>query len=87
MLDKPTFVSVKDYVLNYGTNGEHIKLTRTRLDFYDETIINFFITRLNLYHGNSKIENITVNEVSELFKTYYSELPKSKVQEFIDGVL
>ena len=87
MLDKPTFVSVKDYILNYGHNGEHIKLTRSRLDFHDETIINFFITRLNLYHGNSKIENININEVFELFKIYYPELSKSKIQSFIDGEL
>ena len=47
------FISVKEYTLNYGYSGEHIKIIRTRLN----DIIFFKLVKINLFTGEVLIED------------------------------
>ena len=83
---KADFVSVKDYTLSYGHNGLHIKVIRTRFDYKNTSNIRFVLFEINLIDGRSDAFKVTVEEVKELFKNYYPELPESSVNNFINGV-
>lgn len=83
------FVSVKDYTLEYGKNGNHIKVIRTRFDNKEDnnSVIKFYIMNINLVHSYINTNEITEQEVRDLFKLYYDELPQRFVDEFIQGLL
>ena len=77
------FISVKEYTLNYGYSGEHIKIIRTRLN----DIIFFKLVKINLFTGDVSIEDIKKENVSDIFKLYYPELYDSIIEQFKGGML
>ncbi len=77
------FVSVKEYLLNYGHYGTHIKIIRTRFN----DIIFFKLIKINLLTGDVLIEDIKKENVSDVFKLYYPELYNSIIEQFKEGML
>lgn len=87
MLFNRDFVSVKEYTLNYGHNGEHIKLIRTRFDINNKKIIKFYLIRLNLIElNNNSVTEISEKDVREVFYFYYPEIFDNIVNKFIEGL-
>ena len=82
-----SFTSVKEYILNYGHNGEHTKLIRTRFDINNKKIIKFHLMILNLIEPGSNLTEISESEVKVLFSIYYPELHGNIVSKFIEGLL
>ncbi len=83
------FVSIKEYVLSYGHNGEHIKLIRTRCNknFYNQNIA-FYLIEIDLLNNKIKTKSINENKIKNLFEKYYPESSHLKlVEKFINGVL
>ena len=83
------FVSVKDYTLDYGHNGKHIKVIRTRFDNKEDksSVIKFYEMNIDLIHSYISTSEITEQEVRDLFTLYYEDLPKRFVDEFIQGLM
>lgn len=44
-----SFTSVKEYTLNYGHNGEHIKLIRTRFDINNKKNYQILSNKIKSY--------------------------------------
>ncbi len=82
-----SFTSVKEYILNYGHNGEHTKLIRTRFDINNKKIIKFHLMILNLIDPGSSLTEISEREVRGLFNIYYPELHDNTIEKFIEGLL
>lgn len=83
-MKKADFVSVKDYVLEYGHNGKHARIIRTRYDECGNKTIQFFLIELDL--ANPRIippKLILPEEV----KKYNPDVSESHVQQFIRGEL
>jgi RNA binding exosome subunit len=83
------FVSVKDYTLEYGHNGKHIKVIRTRFDNKEDksSVIKFYLMNIDLIHSYISTSEITEQEVRDLFTFYCEDLPKRFVDEFIQGLM
>ena len=83
------FVSVNDYTLEYGHNGEHIKVIRTRFDNKEDksSVIKFYLMSIDLVHSYIDTIEKTEQEVRDLFNLYYEDLPQRFVDEFIQGLL
>lgn len=83
------FVSVNDYTLEYGHDGKHIKVIRTRFDNKEDksSVIKFYSMSIDLINSFINTSEITEQEVRDLFKLYYEELPQRFVDEFIQGLL
>ncbi len=77
------FVSVKEYLLNYGHYGTHIKIIRTRFN----DIIFFKLIKINLLTGETSIEDIQKENVKYVFNLYYPELFDSDIDQFKEGML
>ena len=85
---KADFVSVKEYTLEYGHNGKHVKIIRTRYDKDDYKIIQFFLIELDLTTPRIIAPRLILpNEVMKIFKQYYPEIFESIVYRFIRGEL
>ena len=85
---KSDFVAVKDYVLEYGHNGKHARIIRTRYDEGGNKTIQFFLIELDL--ANPRIippRLISPDEVMNIFKKYNPDALESHVQQFIRGEL
>lgn len=83
------FVSVKDYTLEYGHNGKHLKIIRTRFDNKEDksSVIKFYLFSIDLVHSYISTSEITEQEVRDLFTHYYEDLPQRFVDEFIKGLI
>lgn len=83
------FVSVKDYTLEYGHNGKHLKVIRTRFDNKEDktSVTKFYLMSIDLVHSNINVPEITEQEVRDLFNLYYEDLPHRFVDEFIQGLI
>ncbi len=87
-MKKADFVSVKDYVLEYGHNGKHARIIRTRYDEGSNKTIQFILIELDL--ANPRIiptKLITPDDVMNIFKKYNPDALESHVQQFIRGEL
>ena len=87
-MKKADFVSVKDYVLEYGHNSKHVRIIRTRYDEGGNKTIQFFLIELDL--ANPRIippRLISPDEVMNIFKKYNPDALESHVQQFIRGEL
>ena len=87
-MKKADFVSVKDYVLEYGHNGKHVRIIRTRYDEGGNKTNQFFLIELDL--ANPRIippKLITPDDVMNIFKKYNLDALESHVQQFIRGEL
>lgn len=85
--EKAEFVSVQDYTLEYGNNGKHVKIIRTRYDTKESSTIKFILLTINLITSKVKTKYVSVQDVKDLFEQYYPELPERFVCEFIEGIL
>lgn len=85
--EKAEFVSVKDYTLECGHNGKHVKIIRTRYDTKESSTIKFILLTIDLITSKVKTKYVSVQDVKDLFEQYYPELPERFVREFIEGVL
>ena len=81
------FVSVQEYRLEYGHNGKHVKIIRTRYDTKDSSTIKFILLTIDLIRSKIKTKYVSVHDVKDLFEQYYPELPERFVREFIEGIL
>ena len=83
------FVSVTDYTLEYGHNGKHIKVIRTRFDNKEDksSVIKFYLMNIDLVHSCVSTSEITEQEVRDLYTLYYEDLPQRFVDEFIKGLI
>ncbi len=45
-MNKAEFVAVKDYIIEYGHNGKHVRIIRTRCDIDENSCINSFYWNL-----------------------------------------
>lgn len=86
-MKKVDFVSVKDYILEYGHNGKHVRIIRTRCDL-DGSTIQFFLLELDLTVPKIPIPRLILpEEVMKIFKKYNPDVSESHVQQFIRGEL
>ena len=46
---KADFVNVQKYTLNYGHDGIHIEVIRTRFDYKEISNISFILLEINLF--------------------------------------
>ena len=82
------FVAVKDYILEYGHNGKHVRIIRTRCDIDGNSTIQFFLLELDLTKPNIQIPRlISPDDVMKIFKKYNSDAIESHVNQFIKGLL
>lgn len=87
-MEQADFVSVKEYTLEYGHNGKHVKIIRTRYDKDDYKCIQFFLIELDLVNPRIIAPRLILEEnVMEIFKRYYPEIFESIVYRFIRGEL
>lgn len=84
---KADFVNVQKYTLNYGHDGIHIEVIRTRFDYKEISNISFILLEINLFESKTETFNISSEDVTELFEKHYPELPKRIVNDFINGCL
>ena len=87
-MEKADFVNVQDYVLEYGHNGKHVRITRTRYDKGDYKSIQFFLIELDL--ANPRLITpvlISPDDVMRIFKKYNPDVIESHVEAFIEGLL
>lgn len=85
---KTDFVSVKDYILEYGHNGNHIRIIRTRCDLDENSTIQFFLLELNLIEPKIPIPRLILpDDVMRIFKKYNPDVSESQVNQFIRGEL
>ena len=86
--EKADFVSVKEYTLEYGHNGKHVKIIRTRYDKDYTSTIQFFLIELDLVNPRLIVPRLILEEnVMKIFKQYYPEIFESIVYQFIRGEL
>lgn len=87
-MKKAEFVSVKDYTLEYGHNGKHTRIIRTRCDMDGITVIQFVLIELDLTKPNIPVPRLILpDEVMKIFKKYNSDVSESHVEQFIRGEL
>ena len=85
---KADFVSVKEYTLEYGHNGKHVKIIRTRYDKDYHKVIQFFLIELDLINPRIIAPRLILpNEVMRIFKSYNPECLESHVNQFIQGLI
>ena len=82
------FVSAKDYVLEYGHNGKHVRIIRTRCDIDGNRTIQFFLIELDLTTPRIIAPRLILPEVvMKIFKKYNPDVSELHVQQFIKGEL
>lgn len=87
-MEKADFVSVKEYTLDYGHNGKHVKIIRTRYDKDYISTILFHLIELDLVNPRLIVPRLISEEnVMKVFKQYYPEIFESIVHQFIRGEL
>ena len=85
---KADFVSVKEYTLEYGHNGNHVKIIRTRFDRDNESTIQFLLSTIDLTQPRIiEPRLILPEEVMKIFKSYNPDVSEAHVQQFIRGEL
>lgn len=87
-MNKAEFVAVKDYIIEYGHNGKHVRIIRTRCDIDENTCIQFFLLELDITKPNIQIPRLILSdEVMKIFKKYNPNVSESYVEQFIRGLL
>lgn len=85
---KASFCSVKDYTLEYGHNGKHVRIIRTRFDDSENSTIQFLLVTIDLNKPKINVPRLILpEEVLRIFKSYNPDVSESHVQQFIKGIL
>lgn len=88
MIEKADLVSVQDYILKYGHEGKHVRITRTRYDKNNISIIQFYLIEIDLKTPGIFIPKlISPEDVMKIFKKYNEDVSESHINSFIQGWL